>query len=452
MKKKLNLLWITTIIVLMLGCTQTTTQMEAVENDQVFANLETFSLLELQEDYDDLVSKYELESPKLFTDIVEMESIIISQREKLVDSMNEIEFLRVLAPVVASINCAHSSINLSSTTYETIHDSGKFFALDVKIINDEIVVIDNSFETTVSVGSIIESINGILSSEIITRLKNSIPSDGQNETTKYSRINEDFRTSFYLYIDASDSHILEYKESDSDLIKIIKIDALTIQEIYQENRYGNWVPYEAEYGDAYAILDMNSFQPFDEYSITLYNSFIDNFFLTVESEGIQNIILDVRDNGGGDPMITSHLFNYLAKEEQAYFSQDVPNYYSGLKNIIPFLEPHFEGNLFVIMNGESGSSSGHLLALLKYQEVGVFIGEESGASYVVSDSTIGHALNNTKLNFRLSQQIWDVVVSGLTVGRGIMPDYEYNLSLSDYLSDEDDLLLYTISLIDDFTD
>lgn len=463
MKKKITIFWMFLFLCLVAGCNQiatttdfttgttvttATTTFEPVEEDQVFADLESFSLTDLLSDFDYVVSKYENQSPKLFTDVDSTDLIINEQREKLEEGMNEFEFLRVLAPIIASINCAHSGIYLSDSTYDNVRDNGKFIALDMRIIDDEIIVIDNSLESEVRVGSKIVSINGFSSSDIITILKDCTPSDGQNQTTKYGRINENFRASFYMYIDATDSHILEYIEPDSDLIHTIRSEAKTSDEINSLYSNNDWFPYTAEYHGTYAILDMNSFQPFGEQTIASYQNFIENFFQTVETEGIQNVILDVRDNGGGDPMVTSFLFNYLAKEEQPYFSSTVPSYYSGLQSNVPFNEPHFDGNLFTIMNGLSGSSTGHLLALLKFQDIGVFVGEESGASNVVTDSTVGYTLWNTKLNYRLSQQIWDVAVSGLTEGRGIMPDYEYKLTLSDYLSNEDELLLYTIGLID----
>ncbi|XMB72964.1 S41 family peptidase [Mycoplasmatota bacterium WC30] len=426
----------------------TTINMPIVDGDEAFLNLETFTLSQLTSDFDYAIQKYEDASPKLFTDTVLTELIIEEQRGKLVDGMNEVEFLRVLAPIIASINCAHSGVYVSRDTYQNIAENGKFFALDVRIIQDEIVVIDNSLANQISVGSVIKSINGISATDIINVLISCNPSDGQIETTKYERVNEDFRTSLYSFVDASSFHVVQYTEPESDLVQSISIAALTIEEIYGENRYGDWVPFEAVYSDNYAILNMNSFYPFGEYTITAYKDFIDEFFLKVDTDGIENVILDVRDNGGGDPMVTSHLFNYLAKVSQPYFSASVPDYYSGLKTDVPFEEPHFNGNLYTIMNGLSGSSSGHLLALLKYQDIGVFVGVESGASYVVTDSTLGYTLFRTGLNLRISRQAWDVAVSGLEFGRGIMPDYEYELSLSDYLSVEDEILQYTIGLID----
>lgn len=466
MKKSLSIFSLIIFLCLLVGCsrnsdintTYSTEYLSSIQSteeiknpikdsDEAFVNLDAFSLEDVQEDFDQFVQKYELYHPKYFTDTTLTEAIIEEQRLLLAEGMNEIEFLRVISPIVASFNCGHSGVFVSQSTYQDIWINGRFLAIDVRIINDEIFVFENALDGRIEIGSVIHSINGVSSFDIIDMMKRNISSDGANETSLYNRINGNFRTMFYRYIDASSYHKIVYSYGDSEVLSSIQIDPRTYEEIYNGDQYGEWLPYKSVFEDEYAILDMNSFSVFEEYMMTSYFEVIDNFFQRVEDDGIENIILDLRDNGGGDPMISSYLFRYLAIESQPYFSDSTPNYYPSLKINMPLLEPHFDGELYTIMNGASGSSSGHLLALLKYQNIGVFIGEESGASYVVSDSSRLYNLSHTRIQFNLSSEVWDVAVSGLVKGRGIMPDYEYDLLLSDYLSVKDEILLFTIDLL-----
>lgn len=419
------------------------------DSDELISLLNTYSLRELEIDFDNAIRIYNNYSPKIFADEEKIGLMKETQKALLEDGMNELEFFRILSPIISSIKCGHSGIMLSDDTYQNINEQGKFFGLDVRIISDEIIVVDNSLNSDISVGAKITKINGMDAEDIINKMIDNQISDGDNETAKYHRINENFRLWYYLHIDASSYHVVEYKEEGVDYSKVITLESLTNEEIYHGDRYGEWNPYIATYSDNYALLDMNSFYPFGEYTIDAYIAFIDNFFETVNDNEIDNVILDVRDNGGGDPVVSSYLFSYLAKESQPYFSDSVPDYYNGLQTDVPLNEPHFDGNLYTIMDGGSASSTGHILALLKYQDIGVFVGEESGSSYLATDSSQEYSLYYTGLNLRMSREVWDVAVTDIELGRGIMPDYEYELALSDYLSENDELLLYTISLIEE---
>lgn len=60
-------------------------------------------------------------------------------------------------------------------------------------------------------------------------------------------------------------------------------------------------------------------------------------------------------------------------------------------------ESHYNSDIYTLINGVSFSSTGYLLALMKYQSIGHFIGEESGGSYACSDSSSNHLLSNTRI-------------------------------------------------------
>ena len=139
----------------------------------------------------------------------------------------------------------------------------------------------------------------------------------------------------------------------------------------------------------------------------------------------------------------------MAKKEQPYFDESASSYYTGLKSNIPLAENHFDGHVYTLINGGSFSSTGHLIALLKYQDIGVFIGEESGASFACTDGTRSHTLSNTKIQLGISTMIWTVETEGLTPGRGIMPDYPVEMTMEDYLAGADPVMDYTLSLIED---
>ncbi len=416
------------------------------ENSEKITGL-TFTLEELQADYDQLIELLDLHNPNAFTVQAEYDQAVLSQRALLQEGMSEIEFLRILAPVVAAIRCGHTSVYVSSNSASILWSDAMLLPLDLRIIDNRLYVVGNHFATGIMLKSEIVTINGISSEEIISKMVQSLGSDGENQTMKYARINNDVSFFYYLYVDTSLELDVSYKEPGSSTIITISLQAVSNTQIKDEIEYEEYVPYQSSFSENYAYLQISSFYPEGEYGLYDYFDFYEAFFEEVANQEIQNIILDLRGNSGGDPRTASRLFSYLAKESQPYFSASSPNYYTGLKSDVPLTEPHFDGNLYTVINGECFSTTGHFLALLEYQDIGGFIGEESGASFRCSDTSGDYILFNTGFRLHSSNVIWEVAVSGLELGRGIMPDYEVSLSLDDIINNEDSILNYVINLI-----
>jgi hypothetical protein len=106
----------------------------------------------------------------------------------------------------------------------------------------------------------------------------------------------------------------------------------------------------------------------------------------------------------------------------------------------------FTGELFVLIDGGSFSSTGHLVALLKYHGAGTFIGTETGGSYACNDASEAHSLKHTGLQLGLPRMTFQVAAAGLTKGRGILPDHEIEATIDDLLAGGDPVLEKAIEL------
>jgi hypothetical protein len=93
-----------------------------------------------------------------------------------------------------------------------------------------------------------------------------------------------------------------------------------------------------------------------------------------------------------------------------------------------------------LINGGCFSTTGHLCALLKFHRRGLFIGEETGGSYACTDRSQTTTLGHSRLRFRHSNTIFQVAVSGLPLGRGIMPDETLAPTITDYLQHRDPVM------------
>ena len=430
MKKIITILFIVLIAISLVGC---------VNEDKPD---EKYTLLELQADYDQLVEFISL-NPQIFTNEEELNGLIVSQRELLINNMTKLEFYRTIIKVVAAIRCGHTGIYMSASENESFFNNKNTYPVSVSLFNNHLRVVAINGFTSLEIGDEITSINKESVQDIIQDMMSMLSADGDGTSFKNQVLADNFFEYYRLFIANDDRLNVEYYSNSSEKTKT---ETLRLNS-RNKNLYVQEPPYEYQLMPNYAILTLRQFSPYGTYTLQSYYDFFSTFFQMVDQEEVENIILDIRGNGGGDPRITSDLFSYLAKTSQPYFNQDAPNYYTGLKENIPLQEPHFDGQLYTLIDGYCFSTCGHFAALIKYQNVGMMIGTETNGSYICSDSSISLTLTNSQLTFRTSRAAWSVDVEGLEYGRGVFPDLEVLISFEDYMAGNDRTLLTAINLI-----
>ena len=406
-------------------------------------SVETYSLIQLQADYDQMVGLID-RNPKLFTNLDELNSLVVSQRELLTEGMTKLEFYRVLVKVIAAIRCGHSGIQMPWSEIETIFETDMTYPVSVYLFDEALRIVSINGQTAIEIGDEIKSINGVSIPDITLEMMSMLSADGEGTSLKKRVLADAYFEYYQLFIAVSETLVVEYIDS---LTNEIKVEMLSLNSINYDY-YIQTPAYEYQITAEYALLTVREFSPHDSYTMQSYLNFFSDFFTVVDQLEIEHVILDIRGNGGGDPRITSALFSYIAITSQPYFNQATSNYYVGLKSNIPLSEPHFDGHLYTLIDGYCFSSCGHLAALIKYQNIGTMIGEETNGSYVCTDSSASYTLTNSRLSFRTSTAAWGVAVEGFELGRGVSPNIEISISFEDYLNGLDTALLYTIDLIE----
>ena len=177
-----------------------------------------------------------------------------------------------------------------------------------------------------------------------------------------------------------------------------------------------------------------------------FQSFVKDFFAEAHARGVARLILDLRDNNGGDHSCAATLFAHLIERPAPYFAPDSP-YYPDLRQPQNPAPDRFSGRLFVMINGGGFSSTGYLCALLKYHRRGIFIGEETGGSYACTDASETTTLEHSKIRFRHSTLVFKAAVSGMTPGRGTLPDHTVVASIDDAVQERDPSMARAIELV-----
>lgn len=427
-------------------------EIDTQEDSQLQKALEiTYPLEELQSDFQQFQKYIEMNHPMLFTDKEELAELFRAQYQKLGDNMSELEFYRILMPITAKLNCVHTNLSLSNNLNGLINNYGKVLPLNIKIIDKKAYVYDSCHSCDIPRGSRLLSINGRSIGEITNIFLNNISADGFNETKKYLEMNSFFSDLYYILIENPNEFTVTYISAEDGQTRSKRIFAATKKQFANEtgtinSQEGTNALYYQEVQDDYAVLTIKSFNFYDIKNRKQFYEFLDEFFENLYKSKISNLILDLRDNWGGDPYCSSYLFSYLINEEEPYFDKNTKGY-NDLTNPIKPKEKNFTGDLYALINGFCASSTGHLCALLKYHKIGSFYGEESGGSYVCTSNTKEVVLSHTSINLYCATVQAEVAVSGLTPGRGIIPNHIIMPSIQDYIDNKDVVMDYVIEKI-----
>jgi C-terminal processing protease CtpA/Prc len=123
------------------------------------------------------------------------------------------------------------------------------------------------------------------------------------------------------------------------------------------------------------------------------------------------------------------------------------------KGVLPPAEPRsdaFTSKLYVLTGGLTFSGASEFAAIVKGNRQATFIGEETGGGYYgnTSGRYINLTLPNSQISIRIPLLKFVVEVSGdIPFGRGVIPDYEIQPTIGEYLNGVDAEMNYALKLI-----
>lgn len=407
-----------------------------------------YSKEQLQNDFNEMIVHLKSHpSPYEFLKKSKFDSLISNQYSKINDSLTINEFYTICAPIVAKVGCCHTVIKdkrrdaLSPEFY---------FPMQVYFNQNRMFVIKSGTSLSeLTPGSEIIKINDKDVSEIYNTIFTIIPTDGYNKAGKQMLLNWAFNYYYALIYGAFDKFTITYMPfgliekkicsfTTDDYVIAQKTKPDTIH-CLDANLCFNLIKEKNT-----ALITIRSFVYYQQ--VDYFKKFIDDCFIAIDENKIDNLIIDLRGGGGGDPYCSSYLLTYLIDKPIVYFNKEA-KYYEDLKETINPNKKRFKGKPYILIDGGSFSTSGHLNALMKYHQVGQFVGQETGATYSCNAMVKNFTLNNTKLSLDVAQGTYAVDVKPFPKDRGIIPDYEVIPTLNDIISDKDVVLEMAFELI-----
>ncbi|MCH2198826.1 MAG: S41 family peptidase [Flavobacteriales bacterium] len=386
------------------------------------------------------------------------------QSEKEVVSLAEA--YRKMAIYIDKIHDGHTWVMPSEMQSEYLLATQKFMPFTVKVTGRGMFVEQNFSDCyDLEEGTELVAINGLPIRKVVNELMPYFTADGYSLNGKLGGMEGQFWWYYALHFGFHESHIVEYKGktgAERALVPSIYMNDLIndASEIYCRYSFDNDAPMTFEIDQNIGVITVSSFNGWSlrKYKVTLLNALNE-----MEVQGCEELIIDVRGNGGGREGVENLLLSCIENSMEAKYDKVVIRspqaddyeyidhaFAKRMEDLVyrliefrkdeegewqrrdrfsrTFVEPEnrFEGQVTVLIDRNVFSGAAEFAALAKtYGTNCTLIGEETCGGY--QGHTSGYyydlVLPNTGFIVHVPRIWFDLNVEGTHNG-GVLPDVQ----------------------------
>lgn len=441
--------------------------------------IKSFTVKELKEDFIFWRNLMEKKDPLiyLYTTKSQLDKAFDSIYSAINHPMSENEFFRLVIPISALTKDGHNAIYSSTFVTNQVLKSNYILPLELKFIKGKLYIYRNlcpikEFEK----GMEITSINSISVEEMSNKLISVLPRDGENIQKPISILTDNFRILYHLYFGLSPEYLITYIDKSGNAKDcIIKGNSLaSLEEIKKNNG-------EKFNSKTKKILNLSkndtlntaiiTIRSFDDKTIKKsgnkkFKKEIKNYFETILKSNTSNLIIDLRNNGGGNPNNVKCILQYLMNKsfeqsvecrivkdgsKEKFLERTKRKWYPwcGIGTFHP-KKNNFKGDLYVFIDEGTFSSGSDFASVLRKNSRAVFIGRETGGNPVIDGGYFIKnmwKLPNTKIRVTPGPLCSINTNLNLNTGRGLLPEYIIEFTYEDLFQSKDKFLNYAYDLI-----
>ena len=392
-----------------------------------------------------------------YRDKNDLDRLFDSSYALLDKSMHITEFYLLLRYLISNIQDGHTSCNLPADLGKHYLDSAKMFPIQLRFINDKAFLTCTTKQGIIPSATEIISIDNKPALQVRDKLFSYLSSDGSNQTKKFWDLNNGaFVPMYYLVFGEKFSFTVQCKTPEGNL-RSVKLNA----DYFKNIECGTTPIKNPKYlqldfrANKIAILTIKTFAGTLLRDGNEYARFLEASFKQIRNKGIDKLIIDLRDNGGGHDVYGSMLYSYLTDKPFEYYTslesttrkftkEDHPNL-----SIQQPAKYNYGGKVFFLINGNSFSTTAEFCAIAKSRERGIFVGEETGGGYYgnTSGAMSRVVLPNSRIVVSIPKTKYTMAVKeALHKDRGIIPDFRIVPGIRDIVRKRDVQLHYTLRL------
>ena len=392
---------------------------------------------------------------------------------QLTRSMTALQFYRLLAPLVAHIKCGHTALRPSAAIQQR-EAAEPLIPIDAAVLSGKVYIARDFSADGKLGGAEILSINGVDAANILASMLAVVHGDGESPTAGPYQLStrRGFARNLYLIAGLQSPFRIRYTLGGKTAETVLNGLTLNAMPEAPAPLSGN-ATYRLMEDGSTGLLKVRAFSGKAEGEIPM-RAFFEQVSTRLREQNVAKLILDLRDNGGGDDELGRRLFAYFADRPFLYyrdlivntlsfrFFQYVPDRALLPSNLQDLVKPgpdrkyhmvghpnwgtqqpatpHFGGKTVVLMNGGSFSTTCEFLSMLHERGGAAFVGEETGGGYYgnTSGADASLVLPNSKLILPLPLVGYYMAIEGATQGtHGIRPDYPVSYTIEDILAARD---------------
>ncbi|MXN93247.1 peptidase S41 [Flavobacterium sp. Sd200] len=447
----------------------------------------------LIEDYDIFQSIFEKANAGLYKYHLkkEIDSAFSTNRKLINNKTTYREFYNIIWNVIDYTGSSHNRLTYPDSFDKALSKQKIFFPIPLKYLNGKLYSISDSVQ--IPLGSEILSVNKINAEQFSKGVSKYMSTDGHNLTGKYAFLETDWLP-FYVYLAYGEQtdFIIEYKKDN--IVKTATLKAVDYKTTIINYKKRFVSTYEKENQQEYSfkylsnktgLLNVNTFALGGAKSEghKKYASFLDSVFVELKNRNIENLIVDVRQNGGGNDPNDLILYSYLTKRNfrenlsaftlfnsvplKQYFVEEEKDeirdlekelkeehsifkngefYQNDTFNKVWQPNPNaFKGKVYLLISPFVASAGSLFASMVKSDDNSVVIGEETLGGYYghTGHIPITYRLPNSGLLITFSIVDLEQDVQELPdqkYGDGVKPDYKIEPTIKDYIKGKDVVL------------
>ncbi|WP_345244065.1 S41 family peptidase [Nibrella saemangeumensis] len=461
------------------------------------ASAQTLSPEQAHEDLLFLKHKLDILHPGLgyYTPKARVEQIFDSLYNHINAPVDYLGFFHHVSPLISTLKDGHTNLNHRKNF---IDKSTRFVPFYIREADGKYYISHNmSADTSLRRGTELVTLNGRTLGDLHRLLMDvdRSGSDGDNLTGRKQWSLIQFADYYASWFGSTDSIAVQYRLPTDTLLRQTKLacpTAATFRSVFQK-RYRNEIDRRPNLSvrmvdtlTRTAVLRVSTFmgpKKYDPLQIA-FKKKLKQAFQQIQDQKVENLILDVQNNGGGVVLNSARLLQYwmpkpfrIMEHEQMKVAarRELVNRWNPLSAIQfsllykkdgyggfseratrrqyrPRKHMAFKGNLYFLMNGGSFSATTSVLSKTLDAGMGTYVGEACGGAYW--GDFAGHfktvTLPNSRLQVRIPlKKLTHAVNPGKANGFNVEPDFTVGRTYEDVLSGRDYMLNYTLNLIRD---
>lgn len=432
------------------------------------SKIENYSRDDIVSSIDNSVKMMELAHPNFYSEINKNIFLqkVDSIKSTILENNTETEVYVYLSKVFSLIKDGHTG-----TSLDFLFNSGKFLFRNtlpykLKVDDNKLYVIGNYFyRNKIPIGSEIIQING----KSTQKWFNEIAKIANYENEQFLKANIQWPF-FWGFLNNFENYEIKYI-TPKEKTKTIRTSGGLLSKLlflFDIKLIGNDYSFSILDNDI-GYIQFNSFNNEDKFA-----TFLGKSFAEMKNKNIDNLIIDIRQNLGGNSILGDSLLQYLCNSDFKVYDScfvklsktivergweeidtitqkigDLKVYNKSEDLTVKKRESSldFKGKVILLQSKNTFSSASDFAASFKCYNIGKIIGEETGGL------TVSYGNN---FSFQASEQVpISLVVSttkyyvacGVEDRKGVEPDYYVVNSIKDYILGEDRVLNFAIELI-----